>query len=69
MALFLTLSRGPRADLAVPVVASSDRRVVTAVLTAIGRLGEIDAEDDGVTNESRCRPCLKVMERTDEHPA
>lgn len=48
MPLFLTLSRGPRADLATPVLASSDPRVVNAALEAIHRLGD-PAEDEDAT--------------------
>ena len=46
MTLYLTLSRGPRADLATPVLASSDPRVVNAVLTAISRLADPSDEPD-----------------------
>ena len=44
MPWYLTLSRGPRADAATPVLASSDPSVVHAVLEAIARLG--DRSDD-----------------------
>lgn len=40
MPWYLTLSRGPRADAATPVLASSDPSVVRAVLEAIARLGD-----------------------------
>jgi hypothetical protein len=43
MSLFVTVSRGPRADAAQPVLASSDRGVVEAVLDAVRRLAERDA--------------------------
>jgi hypothetical protein len=43
MPLYLTLSRGPRADRATPVLASSDPAVIAAVLQAVGRLAEPDA--------------------------
>ena len=46
MPLYLTLSRGPRADLATPVLASSDPRVVDAALEAIRRLAEAGQEGD-----------------------
>ncbi len=46
MPLYLTLSRGPRADLATPVLASSDPRVVNAALEAIHRLGEAPEDED-----------------------
>ena len=45
MPLYLMLSRGPRADQATPVLASSDPRVVNAALEAIRRLAEADDED------------------------
>lgn len=40
MPLYLTLSRGPRADRATPVLASSDPAVIDAVLRAIRDLGD-----------------------------
>lgn len=40
MPLYLTLSRGPRADQATPILASSDPAVIAAVLQAVGRLAE-----------------------------
>jgi len=40
MPLYLTISRGPRADRASPVLASSDRAVLAAVLAAIARLDD-----------------------------
>ena len=47
MPLYVTVSRGPRADLAKPVLASSDRTVVGAVLEAVRRLAESeDGERD-----------------------
>ena len=42
MPLYVTLSRGPRADRARPVLASSDRSIVGAVLEAVRRLAEAD---------------------------
>lgn len=39
MPLYLTLSRGPRADQAVPILASSDRCLIEAVLAAVSALG------------------------------
>jgi hypothetical protein len=42
MPLYLTLSRGPRADRAEPVLASSDPAVIRAVLAAIGTLADAD---------------------------
>ena len=44
MPLYLTISRGPRADQATPVLASSDRAVVAAVLAAIARLDDPGGE-------------------------
>jgi hypothetical protein len=40
MALYLVISRGPRADLAEPVLASSDPHIIQAVLAAIGKLAD-----------------------------
>lgn len=45
MPLYLTVSRGPRADLATPVLASSDPRIVRAALDAIRGLAEACDED------------------------
>ncbi len=44
MPLYLTISKGPRADQATPVLASSDRAVVAAVLAAIARLDDPGGE-------------------------
>jgi len=46
MPLYITVSRGPRADAATPILASSDRRVVGAVLETLARLDEWDQEED-----------------------
>ena len=51
MSLFVTVSRGPRTDAAQPVLASSDRGVVEAVLDAVRRLAERDAGADGTPPE------------------
>ncbi len=40
MTLYLTISEGPSADQAVPVLATSDRGVIQAVFDALRRLGE-----------------------------
>lgn len=56
MAWYLTLSRGPRADAAVPVLASSDPSVVRAVLAAIARLS--DPVDDAGAAPDRDRGVL-----------
>ena len=53
MPLYLTLSRGPRADLAKAILASSDPRVVNAALEAIHRLGE-PADDEDAAAVSSC---------------
>lgn len=43
MALYVTVSAGPRADQSVPVMVVSDRRVIDAVMAAItALLGEDD---------------------------
>lgn len=46
MPLYITVSRGPRADEAVPILASSDRNVVGAVLQSLARLDESGFEND-----------------------
>lgn len=46
MPLYLTLSEGPRADQARPILALSDRRVIDAMLREIGRLGDEPAGDE-----------------------
>ena len=38
MALYVTLSEGPRADLARPILGLSERRVINALLQEIGHL-------------------------------
>ncbi len=40
MPLFVTVSEGPRADRARPVLAISDQRLIAELLRAIGRKGE-----------------------------
>ena len=45
MPLYITVSRGPRADAAIPILASSDRRVVGAVLATLAQLDEWDLDD------------------------
>lgn len=45
MPLYLTLSRGPRADQATPILASSEPAVIAAVLQAVGRLAEPSGPD------------------------
>ncbi|MDP9366714.1 MAG: hypothetical protein M3Q03_00315 [Chloroflexota bacterium] len=46
MPLYVTVSRGARADAATPILASSDRHVVGAVLQTLARLDEWDDECD-----------------------
>ncbi len=40
MTFYLTISQGPSADEAVPVLATSERGVIQAVFDALRRLGE-----------------------------
>ncbi len=64
MPLYLTISRGPRADQATPVLASSDRAVVAAVLAAIARLDEPGGEVGSADNHSASRqPDLRALAR------
>ena len=55
MPLYLTISRGPRADQATPVLASSDRSVVATVLAAIARLDEPGGEAGSADDHSAFR--------------
>ena len=66
MPLYLTLSRGPRADLATPVLASSDPRVVDAALEAIRRLGQAGDDEAAVTLPSEGR--WRVVGREADSP-
>ena len=70
MPLFITVSEGPRADQARPVLATGDQRLVSALLETIGRLGDSQApaEDDErgatpVTSIGRKRRQLPVAVR------
>ena len=45
MPLYITVSRGARADTATPILASTDHRVVGAVLQALARLDQWDEDD------------------------
>ncbi len=45
MPLYITVSRGARADAATPILASSDRHVVGAVLQTLARLDQWDEDD------------------------
>lgn len=54
MPLYLTLSRGARADQATPVLASSDPTVIAAVLQAVSQLAEAgpsEAETDSAARD------------------
>ena len=42
MPLYVTLSEGPRADQARPILVTSQQRVVAALLREIGRLGNAE---------------------------
>ena len=66
MPLYLTLSRGPRADLATPVLASSDPRVVDAALEAIRRLGQAGDDEAAVPLPSEGR--WRVVGREADSP-
>ena len=54
MPLYVTVSRGVQADAATPILASSDRRVVGAVLQALARLDEWDPDDEDAAGVTRC---------------
>ena len=54
MPLYVTVSRGIQADAATPILASSDRRVVGAVLQALARLDEWDPDDEDAAVVARC---------------
>ncbi len=58
MPLYLTLLRGPRADLATPVVASSDPVVIAAVLEALRQLVD---HPDGERQDAVADPDLRVL--------
>lgn len=53
MPLYVTVSRGARADAATPILASSDHQVVGAVLRALARLDECDQEEEDAADVSR----------------
>jgi hypothetical protein len=53
MPLYITVSRGPRADAAIPVLASSDRHLVGAVLQTLARLDEWDEDDEEAVHRGR----------------
>lgn len=49
MPLYITLSRGPRADQAKPVLVLSDKRAIAALLREMGKLEEEGGERDAST--------------------
>ncbi len=53
MPLYITVSCGPRADTATPILASSDQQVVNAVLRALARLEECDPDERDETDVTR----------------
>ncbi len=53
MPLYITVSRGARADAAIPILASSDRHVVGAVLQTLARLDEWDEGDEEAGEATR----------------
>ncbi len=53
MPLYITVSRGARADAAIPILASSDRHVVGAVLQTLARLDEWDEGDEEADEATR----------------
>lgn len=59
MPIYVTLSQGPRADLARPILASSDQRVVGAVLQSLARLDQPEDEADRSGDRAR-RPASEV---------
>ena len=52
MSLYITVSRGARADAARPILASSDRRVIDAVLQTLAHLEEWDQDDEEDRSEA-----------------
>lgn len=57
MPLYVTISEGPRADLARPLLAVSDQSLIAELLRAIGRKGAYVAED----NQSPEPPTLRMV--------
>lgn len=53
MPLYITVSRGARADAAIPILASSDPHVVDAVLQTLARLDEWEEDPLEVDDGSR----------------
>ena len=64
MPLYVTVSQGPRADLAKPLLASSDQTVVVAVLDAIRRLEEHErCKEHGDVGDDPDAPTVRVVRR------
>ncbi len=61
MPLFVTVSEGPRADQARPVLATGDQRIIGELLRAIGRLG--DAREEDLHEETPVVNSLRVVSR------
>ncbi len=61
MPLYLTISRGPRADRANPILASSDPAIIDAVLAAIARLEDPDAT--GARSQPQGRAAVRALPR------
>jgi hypothetical protein len=60
MAMYITLSEGPRADMAVPILATGDQRIIQAVLSALTRIAREtttspDAPAVGIHSRARSR--------------
>jgi hypothetical protein len=66
MALYLTLSEGPRADTARPILAVSDRRIIDATLEAIRTLGDAPGGPALVTSEQGRRGSLQLIAQEGE---
>ena len=63
MPLYITVSEGPRADQARPVLATGDQRLVGELLKAIGRLGE-SAESADSHEAPRGRAAVLLTDMT-----
>jgi hypothetical protein len=53
MAMYLTISEGPRAEMALPVLATGDERIVRAVLEVFATLIQEAGERQGALTLSR----------------
>jgi hypothetical protein len=51
MPLYLTVSRGERADQAIPILASSDQRVIDTVLQTIAQLNDGNVSWDDASRQ------------------